>query len=249
MKIIFENYSFVRVVAEDSIIYTLRDYFSFDAPNYRYNPKYKYGSWDGKIRLMSFDGKLPYGLCAHAIKFAKDNEIEYELDPRIKIYEDNTKSVEKWIDETRVYDGSNEITPHWYQKESIVYALNSKRCILNLPTSAGKSLIAAMISKHYAQRNEDKILILVPTTTLVNQMTDDFENYKLFDYSDIQLVGDGKKGDAKAYTKVVYIQLGTHVIRLLSTDKVKLSNGEFIDIKDLKIGLDLDDDWVKDRLL
>lgn len=248
LKIKFTNYSHVKIEADDSIIFTLRDYFSFEADGYRFNPKFKYGLWDGKIKLMGYDGMLPFGLYPFVIEWAKNNEYKCDIDPEIlEIKEDISKESKQWVNDTPVFSKDTKIEPHWYQMDSILHALNNKRCILNLPTSAGKSLIQGMISKWYAQRHNDKVLVLVPSISLVKQMQGDYIDYRLFTDSDMQLIGDGKKSTEMTHTKVLEVSFGDITIRVFPTDKIKLTSGEFVEVKDLKIGLDIDDNWVKSR--
>ncbi|WP_157914558.1 DEAD/DEAH box helicase family protein, partial [Escherichia coli] len=68
------------------------------------------------------------------------------------------------------------------------------RRMLVLPTSAGKSLIACMLSRWYLENYTGKVLIIVPTTSLVVQMRDDFIDYRLFPYEAIHTMmsGSGK---------------------------------------------------------
>lgn len=195
----FENYSHVRIECDESIFYELRDYFSFEADGYRFNPRFRSGQWDGRIRLLDYNRKLPYGLYTQIKKFAENMGYSYWIDPRITEKEDLSRAdFDKWLGEKKIFSGSKEITPHWYQSEAVYQGLVNYRNILNLPTSAGKSLIQALLARYYLENYEGKILILVPTTALVDQMINDFCDYRLFDKEMMLGIRSGTKRDSDA---------------------------------------------------
>ena len=63
-----------------------------------------------------------------------------------------------------------------YQLDAIAHAIATNRSLLISPTASGKSLIIYCLVRYY-QMMELKTLILVPTTSLVEQMYKDFEDY------------------------------------------------------------------------
>ncbi len=186
------NESYVRVICNTSILLELREKFSFMADGYKFNPKYTYGHWDGKICMMKQD-LLPLGLVEACLTIANSYEYSVHVDPALKPDPFFTKDeyFKEWIDSHPVYDKDKTIEPYWYQQDAIRYAIDKKRCILNLPTSAGKSLIQGMLCKWYTEVSKKNVLILVPTVALTDQMADDFVNYRLFDYDDINIVRGG----------------------------------------------------------
>lgn len=191
----FQDYSFVKVdVKDQSTLFELRDYFSFEVEGYQFNPRFKYGNWDGRIRLFENNGTLPIGLVSELQKFASNMEYSIEIDPSIGTQESITREdFNKWLENLDIYAGGNKITPHWYQADSVFNGIKNKRRILNLPTSAGKSLIQCLLARWYLENFTGKVLIIVPTTSLVTQMADDFVDYQLFPREAIQCVGGGKK--------------------------------------------------------
>lgn len=190
----FKDYSYAQVEADYNIICELRDYFSFDVEGAKFNPKFKYGVWDGKIRMMGTDGTLPWGLVSMVKAFANNMDytctIEEKLNPKPQMTRDEFNT---WIDSMKIYSGDTEIKPHWYQADSVFHAINKRRGVLNLPTSAGKSLIQCLISRWYLENYSGKVLMIVPTTALVTQMRDDFVDYRLFPSQAINLMGGGNK--------------------------------------------------------
>jgi len=186
------NESWVRVICSTSILLELREKFSFMADGYRFNPKYTYGHWDGKICMMNKE-LLPLGLVEACLTIANSYDYTVDIDPALKHDPFFTKDeyFKEWIESHPVYDKDKTIEPYWYQQDAIRYAIDKKRCILNLPTSAGKSLIQGMLCKWYTEVSKKNVLILVPTVALTDQMADDFVNYRLFDYDDINIVRGG----------------------------------------------------------
>ena len=74
------------------------------------------------------------------------------------------------------------ITPRDYQIEALSCALAEGKRLLLSPTASGKSLIIYMLLRHYIDADPDKkILIIVPTTSLVEQMYADFDDYSRID--------------------------------------------------------------------
>ncbi|UPW37901.1 tail completion protein [Escherichia phage vB_EcoM_ESCO10] len=195
----FEDFSHVRIECDDSTFFELRDYFSFEADGYKFNPKYRYGQWDGRIRLLDYNRKLPYGLVSQMRKFADQFEYQLWIDPRITETEEISETeLKEWIASKEIYSGNTKIEPHWYQADAVFNGLKHRRRILNLPTSAGKSLIQALLARYYVEHYEGKILILVPTTALVDQMINDFADYRLFGKQHMLGIRAGTKRDSDA---------------------------------------------------
>lgn len=195
----FKDHSHVLIECSDSIFFELRDYFSFEADGYKFNPKYKYGQWDGRIRLLENNRHLPFGLAGFVRKFADANGYKVWFDP--EIFSTDTISREEfdaWLKSKEIYSGNTKIEPHWYQSDAVYEGLVNRRRILNLPTSAGKSLIQALLARYYVENFEGKILILVPTTALVDQMIDDFADYRLFPRAAMLGIRGGTKRDSDA---------------------------------------------------
>lgn len=194
INILFYDYSHVKVVAKTSIFMELRDYFSYFADGYQFHPKYVYGDWDGKIKLMDPNGLIPFGLASHIIKYAENNNMSINVHKDVIAKNDISKDeFMNWIDSKEYFSGPDEIYPHWYQIEAVYQSLVNKRRILNLPTSAGKSLIQALLAKYTLEHSDRSVLIIVPTTALVTQMKEDFVDYRLFEADEIAEVRSGSK--------------------------------------------------------
>lgn len=72
-----------------------------------------------------------------------------------------------------------------YQLDGITTALNKRRCVLLASTGSGKSLIQYALIRFYEKMlpEDKKLLIIVPTTSLVYQMFTDFGDYSKQDES------------------------------------------------------------------
>lgn len=229
----FYNFSHVRIECEQSIFFELKDYFSFFADGYKFNPKYKYGNWSGKIYLLDNNALLPMGLAKNVKKFCENMGYQFQIDPSILEQEDITEAeFKEWVASKKIFDGLKEIKPYWYQEAAAFKGIKERRKILSLPTSAGKSLIQALMARYYVENYEGKILILVPTTALTIQMRDDFLNYRLFKPSEVLEIRGGTARDSDA---VVYVSTWQTAIKqppewlaqfgMLLNDEMHLATG------------------------
>jgi superfamily II DNA or RNA helicase len=176
------NTAYLRVVTENGIAHELQEYFTFDVPGAKYTPAYKRRVWDGKIRLFNaYSGLLPSGLMDYLATFAKDRNYELRVDssvsqPEIKFDCGKVKEFIKSLNPTA--DGK-PLEPHDHQIDAVCHALNQSRCVLLSPTASGKSLAIYSMIRYYqnAIAPNRKILIIVPTISLVAQLYSDFKDY------------------------------------------------------------------------
>ena len=61
--------------------------------------------------------------------------------------------------------------------QAITEALTHRRRLLLSPTASGKSLIIYVLIRWFLENNDGKVLLIVPTTSLVEQMYSDFADY------------------------------------------------------------------------
>ena len=73
-------------------------------------------------------------------------------------------------------DKISNVQPREYQYEAVYEALKNNRKLLLSPTGSGKSLMIYSLVRYYCATNK-KTLIIVPTTSLVEQMVNDFKDY------------------------------------------------------------------------
>ena len=173
-----KNEVFLQVQAEPHVYYELADQFTFDVPGAKFSPAYKKKFWDGKIRLFSTQtGQIYVGLLDRVVQFCKDHSYTYEFV--------NSKhyglpfEVNEGISKEGVKDYMNAICKHKprdYQIDGVYDALRHNRKLLISPTASGKSLMIYSIVRYYVERKQNT-LIVVPTTSLVEQMYKDFADY------------------------------------------------------------------------
>ena len=172
-----KNEVYVRVETEPNIARELSDFFTFEVPGARFMPTYKKRIWDGKIRLYNMmNGEIYLGLIPYIQEFAKRNDIDIEYKGDVNATQSSfTHGVCKgFIRNIKPKSNGKSIELRDYQTDAVVHAIRNNRSLLLSPTASGKSLIIYLLSRWY---ESNRILILVPTTSLVEQMYTDFLDY------------------------------------------------------------------------
>ena len=184
----------MAVACEPSIRAELAEYFSFFAPGYKFMPAYRKKYWDGKIRLYnSMTCELNTGLYAKLCKFAADRHYHIKLIPSRYGLPNKTNKVDhqKLVKQLDSYNIPFE--PRDYQYEAITHGIERKRAVLISPTGSGKSLIIYLLMRWFLDQNDEKsVLVVVPTTALVEQMYKDFESYGFDSESEVHKIYSGK---------------------------------------------------------
>ena len=172
---------YIKVVCDRGIAKELSDFFTFTVPNYKYIPAYRNKMWDGQIRLYNIHTQRIYsGLKEYVLKFAAERNYTVSNNIPSSKSKMTDKDVSLYINEKlKPTVGTSRIKPHEHQIDAIVHAINHERCLLLSPTGSGKSLIIYTLLRYYLDRlpPDKKILIIVPTTSLVSQMMSDFRDY------------------------------------------------------------------------
>jgi superfamily II DNA or RNA helicase len=165
------NEVYLKVICSDSTAEELSEYFTFMAPNYRFNPKYKARIWDGKIRLFNRRSRLIYiGLYEELAKFARERGYDFHID---ELGGTTAYSLAEGEAYARSIKLPESMIPRPYQTESFVHCVRHGRSLFVSPTGSGKSLIIYMLLRHY----NTKTLIIVDSLNLLNQMKSDFKEY------------------------------------------------------------------------
>jgi len=175
-----KNEVYITIHSEEEHVHReLSDYFTFEVPEAKFlkrNPRYKY--WDGTIRLYSpGTGELYHGLRKHLELWAyeKQYNISYEKNDWYGDVDDPNGFVSP-AGVKHFMDKVCNIKPRPYQYKAVYEAIKNNRKLLLSPTGSGKSLMIYSIVRYYAATAK-KILIVVPTTSLVEQMVSDFTEY------------------------------------------------------------------------
>ena len=156
----------------------LTEFFTFEVPGAKFMPMYRNRMWDGKIRLFSpGTGQIYVGLLLYIIQYCLKNNIEYIIEEGVEdVRNVMGKDVRNFIKSLKPKTKRKTLKVRDYQIQAVQHAISRNRCLLVSPTASGKSLIIYALVRYYHMMGL-KTLILVPTTSLVEQMYSDFEDY------------------------------------------------------------------------
>jgi len=168
-----KNEAYIQFECDRGIAQELSDYFTFYVPGHQFTPAFKSRVWDGKIRLADLRSFTIYhGLVPYIEIFCKERDYTLEIDSDVSVTQNfSLVEAKEFVDTLK--------TPHEirdYQLKSFVQAIRNKRMLLLSPTASGKSFILYCIIR-YLQIENKRGLLIVPTTSLVEQMYKDFEDY------------------------------------------------------------------------
>ena len=182
-----KNNVYLIVECEDKgILHELSEFFTFFVPGYKFVPSFKNKMWDGKIRLLNMRNQEVYaGLFRYIVQFCNERDIPIVFEDSNSHYYDRPDIIYdsdvNWMDQLPISSGGKKITPRDYQRDAVEYALMNRRGLLISPTASGKSLVIYLMMRYFLEYNKDKVLLIVPTTSLVKQMYGDFADYSQFD--------------------------------------------------------------------
>jgi superfamily II DNA or RNA helicase len=173
-----KNDVYLTVDCDSNVQRELSEFFTFYVPGYKFMPAFRNRMWDGKIRLFS----------------QKTKEIYFGLYPYIKAFCDErgyhvvagkNVDIDNKVDKDIVKKFSNGLGQKFeardYQIDAIYHSLKFNRALLLSPTASGKSFIIYALIRYYSHlikdKSNNKCLLVVPTTSLVEQMYSDFKTY------------------------------------------------------------------------
>ena len=174
-----KNEVYLTVQCEPHVQHELADQFTFEVPAAKFMSAYKKRYWDGKIKLFSpATGEIYVGLLPYIIAFCEEKG--YEVIHRDNEYYGLPSEMDEFVTPQGIGDYIKTLNlPHKvrdYQYKGIYEALRHKRKLLLSPTGSGKSLMIYALTRFWTLKNL-KTLIVVPTTSLVEQMYKDFQDY------------------------------------------------------------------------
>ena len=178
MKISKINEVYLELEVDEDVSRELSDYFTFEVPGAKFMPQFRNRMWDGKIRLFSpHNGRIYVGLLPYIKEYCSKKSIEYIMEKGVENDRNVPReSVREFAESLRPKSRGKPIQFRDYQIDAIWHAIQSNRCLLLSPTASGKSLIIYTLVRYY-NLMKLKTLILVPTTSLVEQMYSDFIDY------------------------------------------------------------------------
>ena len=177
-----KNEVYLKVEAEPHLHKEAAEFFSFEVESAKYmQRKNRYRGWDGKVHLYSpATGEIYCGLVDYLTDWAKERGYHYQYSesesfghPKDQNDLITPESVVGFVQALGLPSG---LKVRDYQYAAIYECLRYNRALLLSPTASGKSLMIYSLVRFHVNVKR-KILIVVPTTSLVEQMYKDFEEY------------------------------------------------------------------------
>ena len=170
------NEVYAKIECEKHIAKEVSEYFTFFVPGYTFVPAYRNKIWDGKIRLFdSRNSQIYMGLIGNVEEFCQERDYTFThnfVDDDYPLYH-----AKKFIDDLKIHARGEPIEVREHQIEGYIHAMRKRRALLLSPTASGKSLIIYLIFRQLQQYQNLKGLVIVPTTSLVEQLYSDFADY------------------------------------------------------------------------
>ena len=172
------NEVYIRIKCEPSVARELSEFFTFEVPNAKFMPSVRNRLWDGKIRLFSpGTGKIYFGLLPYVKEFLKEQGYKVIYDSDFSKRNLDKSVTTKFVRSLQ----KKKFKARDYQIDAIHNILESNRGLIVSPTGSGKSFIIYALTRYYIEKlDHQKVLIIVPTTGLVEQMYGDFTDYGWF---------------------------------------------------------------------
>lgn len=193
------NEVYLRVECSYEQSLELKEFLSCYAPNFMFHPKFRQKLWNGKISFFDFNTQyLPIGLLEKFIEFAETFDYEYEYAFPVEELFDSSFTLDKLnLFFVKLFSGikmnDEQLYPRDYQIGAIKNCLFRKRGVIESPTGSGKSLDIYAIIRYILENTEEKVLLVVPSVSLVEQMFSDFFDYGWTDASEcVDILYSGK---------------------------------------------------------
>ena len=227
--IVTEDKKFLRIAQADEIeleqlIFSLKKRIR----GWFFNPLVKKKIWDGYVYFCK-NNFIPIGLWGEVIRLGETYNFPVDIQGLDRIIDVNfdEEDFKAWVED--FFSDHPKYKPRDYQIDSASAILKHRLCTSEIATSAGKTLITFLVYGYLKSRGTiQKMLVIVPNTTLVMQMKDDWEDYnnnKIENLYIRQVYGGAKDNDPKADVIV-----GTfHSLTKKTLDYYKGVNVVFVD--------------------
>lgn len=188
------DHAMMAVLCEPSVRNELKEYFTFEVPGAKFMPAVKARRWDGKIRLYnSLTCEINTGLYHKIKKFAAERHYAIELKQSRYGIPGSTNEIDhqKLVKFLGSFNAPYELRD--YQYSAVTHAIENKRAVLVSPTGSGKSFIIYNLMRWYLENKNKRVLVVVPTTSLVEQMYKDFKDYGFDAENECHIIYSGKE--------------------------------------------------------
>lgn len=155
--------------------------------NWKFHPSVKKGFWNGYISYFKNNKWIPAGLWHEIVQICREHGFDLNINYISSLFDKNInfKDFEQWAYN---YFNGHSITPRDYQVTTAFNVLQFRRCLAELATSSGKTLVAYLIIAYLLEKQKaEKILIIVPKISLVVQAAEDFFEYNWRNQTNIKI--------------------------------------------------------------
>jgi len=167
---------YAKLTCERHVAMEISQFFTFFVPGFQFTPAFRNKIWDGKIRLYNLTTSQIYlGLTPYLKEFAEERGYTYEYEETQDEY--SVYHANKFFDSLNIHANGKKIEVRDHQKNAFIHAMQNRRALLLSPTASGKSLIIYLLIRQLLTYQNLKGLIIVPTTSLVEQLYSDFADY------------------------------------------------------------------------
>lgn len=154
--------SVAKVIKDD-----LREALSYEVKDKEWSPKFKEGSWDGRISLFHRgDCSFPTGLIARAKSVLQEHAVTYVVDDL------RERGGDELDVEADFASHNRNLRP--YQAEAVDAAMSKGRGVVAMATGGGKTLTACELISRMAV---SPVVFVVPSKTLMWQTQREFQKY------------------------------------------------------------------------
>ena len=175
-----QNEVYAKLICERYVLKELSEYFTFFVPGHQFTPAFRNKIWDGKIRLVNLQSQSIYlGLLKYVEEFCDERGLSIEYDKTRPDLQDEYSAYhcQKFSEQLNLHSLGKPIGVREHQVKAFVNAMQNRRILLLSPTASGKSLIIYLLFRQFLDYQDLKGLIVVPTTSLVEQLFSDFIDY------------------------------------------------------------------------
>ena len=198
LNIIKKNEVYAHIVCEKHISKELHEHFSFMVPGYQFVPAYKNKIWNGKIYLYHLNTSQIYlGLLSYLEDFCSERGYTFEYIDGLELEDEfSLYHAKKFAEDLDIHSNGKSIEVREHQLNAFVHAMQRRRTLLVSPTASGKSLIIYLLFQQLHKYQKLKGLVIVPTTSLVEQLYSDFGDYNDGEMTNVHRIYQGKEKDS-----------------------------------------------------
>jgi len=192
------NEVYLKVTCEKHFAKELSEYFTFFVPGYQFVPAYRNRIWDGKIRLFDLRNNCLYvGLLSYLQLFCKERNYTFEIQDNLDVQDEfSVYHAQKFAESLNLESAGRPITANEHQIKAFIHVMQQRRALILSPTASGKSLIIYLIVRQLLDYQNLKGLIIVPTTSLVEQLYSDFSDYGFDSQNNVHRIYQGKEKES-----------------------------------------------------